>query len=86
MFYYIIHIFLIHVVTLVAAPLFTDFSWKVWILKEPLWFTQTLQGYGFSLGVVYLVWLSIVIAVYPLCKWYDNYKTNHKEKWWLSYL
>ncbi|MCW3119832.1 MAG: hypothetical protein JWM28_3914 [Chitinophagaceae bacterium] len=86
MFYYIIHIFLIHLGTLLAAPLFTNFSWKIWILKEPLWFTQTLKGYGFSLGIVYLVWLSIVIAVYPLCKWYDNYKTSHKEKWWLSYL
>ena len=86
MFYYILHIFIIHISTLVAAELFTNFSWKVWILKEPLWFTQTLKGYGFSLGIVYLVWLAIVIAVYPLCKWYDKYKQSHKEKWWLSYL
>jgi uncharacterized membrane protein len=86
MFYYIVHIFLIHIATLVAAPLFTGYSWKVWILKEPLWFTKSLKGYGFSLGIVYLVWISVVIAVYPLCKWYDRYKTRHKEKWWLSYL
>ena len=86
MFYYLLHIFFIHIFTLVAAGLFTSFSWKVWILNEPLWFTQTLKGYGFSLGIVYLVWLTIVIGLYPLCKWYDRYKTNHKEKWWLSYL
>lgn len=86
MFYYILHIFLIHIATLVAAGLFTDFSWMVWILKEPLWFSESLKGYGFSLEVVYLVWLSIVIGVYPLCKWYDRYKQNHKEKRWLSYL
>jgi uncharacterized membrane protein len=86
MFYYILHIFLIHFVTMVAAWLFTNFSWKVWILKEPLWFTETLKGYGFSLVIVYLVWILIVIAVYPLCKWYDRYKQSHKEKWWLSYL
>ena len=86
MFYYIIHIFLIHIVTMIATPLFTNFSWKIWILKEPLWFTQTLKGYGFSLPIVYLVWIAIVVGVYPLCKWYDRYKTNHKEKWWLSYL
>ena len=85
-FYYLLHIFIIHLATLIAAPLFTSFSWKVWILKEPLWFTETLKGYGYSLGVVYLVWLSVVIAVYPLCKWYDRYKTSHKEKWWLSYM
>ena len=86
MFYYLLHIFIIHLVTLAAAGLFTTFSWHVWILKEPLWFTKTLVGYGFSLGVVYLVWIAIVAGVYPLCKWYDKYKTSHKEKWWLSYL
>ncbi len=21
--------------------------------------------------------------LYPLCKWYDKYKTNHKGKWWV---
>jgi hypothetical protein len=86
MFYYLLHIFIIHIATLAAAGLFTTFSWHVWILKEPLWFTKTLVGYGFSLGAVYLIWLAIVIGVFPLCKWYDKYKTNHKEKWWLSYL
>jgi len=43
-------------------------------------------GEGYRLWIVYIVWASVVIALYPLCKWYDNYKTNHKEKWWLSYL
>ena len=86
MFYYLLHIFIIHIATLLAAGLFTAFSWHVWILKEPLWFTKTLVGYGFSLGIVYLVWAAVVVGAYPLCKWYDNYKTNHKEKWWLSYL
>jgi len=86
MFYYVIHIFLIHLITMAAAGLFTDFSWKVWILKQPLWFTEDLKGYGFSLGIVYLVWAVVVIGLYPLCKWYDKYKSAHKEKWWLSYL
>ncbi len=86
MFYYILHIFFIHLFTLIAAGLFTDYSWKLWILKQPLWFSEDLKGYGFSLGIVYLVWLTIVIGLYPLCKWYDKYKTSHKEKKWLSYL
>jgi len=86
MFYYLLHIYLVHLLTIVAAGLFTNFDWKLWLLKEPLWFTQTLKGYGFSLGVVYLVWIGIVVALFPLCKWYDRYKQSHKEKWWLSYL
>ena len=86
MFYYILHIFFIHLFTMVAAGLFTDYSLKLWILKQPLWFAEDLKGYGFSLGIVYLVWLTIVIGLYPLCKWYDKYKISHKEKKWLSYL
>jgi hypothetical protein len=86
MFYYLLHIFLIHLLTMLAAGLFTDFSWKVWLLEQPLWFAEGLKGYGFSLGVVYLVWITVVVSLYPLCKWYDRYKTNHKEKRWLSYL
>jgi peptidoglycan/LPS O-acetylase OafA/YrhL len=43
-------------------------------------------GEGFSLGIVYIVWIGIVALLYPFCYWYDKYKTNHKEKWWLSYL
>jgi hypothetical protein len=49
-------------------------------------FLFLIPGQGFSLAVVYGVWAVIVIALYPLCNWYDKYKTNHKEKWWLSYL
>jgi len=43
-------------------------------------------GEGFQLRYVFLIWLAIVIVMYPLCKWYDRYKTKHKEKKWLSYL
>jgi len=43
-----------------------------------------LKGYGFSLPVSYLVWIAIVIALYPLCKRYDAYKQANKGKWWLS--
>lgn len=45
-----------------------------------------IAGEGFSLGIVYLIWMAVVLSLYPLCKWYDTYKTNHREKWWLSYL
>jgi len=86
MFYYILHIFLVHLLTLLASGWFTHFGYRVWILQQPLWFSTSLKGYGFSLGIVYLVWISIVVSLYPLCKWYDKYKTSHKEKWWLSYL
>lgn len=86
MFYYLLHIFLIHLLAMLFTTLFTNNDWKVWILDQPLWFDESLKGNGFSLGVVYLVWAFVVISLYPLCKWYDQYKQAHKEKWWLSYL
>lgn len=49
-------------------------------------FLFIMPGEGFSLGVVYLIWIALVAFLYPVCRWYDRYKSNHKEKWWLSYL
>jgi hypothetical protein len=86
MFYYLIHIYVIHLVALVASAFTPGENWHLWLLKQPVWFTHSLKGYGFSLPVAYLVWIAIVAALYPLCKWYDAYKQSHKDKWWLSYL
>jgi len=86
MFYYLLHIYLIHLLAMIASQLFTNVGWQNWLLKTPVWFNHDLEGYGFSLGVVYLVWFIVVIALFPLCKRYDRYKQAHKEKWWLSYL
>jgi hypothetical protein len=84
MFYYILHVFLIHILATFATTLcghqWTDMIW------DNLLANDKLVGYGFSLPVVYLVWIIVIAILYPLCKWYDKYKTNHKEKWWLSYL
>jgi len=83
MFYYILHFYLIHVGFILAAVL-TGYTWKEAIVAGPV--GQRLENYGFSLPVVYLVWIGLIILLYPLCKWYDRYKTKYKEKWWLSYL
>jgi uncharacterized membrane protein len=86
MFYYIIHIYIIHLIAMAASAFTPGQNWKIWILDKPIWFTSDLKGYGFSLPVSYLVWVIIVVGLYPLCKRYDAYKQAHKEKWWLSYL
>ena len=84
-FYYILHLYLIHLVAMIFAQ-FSGFGWQKLIL--PGWSGQTpgFKGYGFGLWVVYAVWIGIVVSLYPLCKKFDTYKMNHKEKWWLSYL
>jgi len=41
---------------------------------------------GLSLGWIYLLWILVVVALYPLCKRYGAYKAKHREKQWLRYL
>jgi hypothetical protein len=48
-------------------------------------FRFLLAGEGYSLKVVYVIWLSMVLALYPLCKWFSAYKAR-RGYWWLSYL
>ncbi|MEO9512983.1 MAG: heparan-alpha-glucosaminide N-acetyltransferase domain-containing protein [Flavobacteriaceae bacterium] len=85
MFFYILHIYVIHFFGVIAA-LATGFSFSDMVID--LWVTlqPDLQGYGFDLWVVYLIWVLLTIALYPFCSWYNDYKTAHREKWWLSYL
>jgi hypothetical protein len=44
-----------------------------------------IPGEGYGLGIIYLIWLLVVISLYPLCKWSSDYKNKNKA-WWLSYL
>jgi uncharacterized membrane protein len=85
MFFYVVHIYFIHILALIAALSTgfhtSDMVFNVWVTDSP-----NLRGYGFSLGVVYLIWIGVVLVLFPLCLWYDRYKIKYKEKWWLSYL
>ncbi len=84
-FYYILHIYLLHIIAMIAAQL-TGFGWQSFVLPTFIIFVPDLQGYGFSLLAVYGFWILVVLLLYPLCKKFDRYKQQHREKWWLSYL
>ena len=84
-FYYILHIYLIHLFAAFAAY-FTGFGWQALVLPTFITRVEALKGYGFNLITVYLVWIVVILLLYPLCKKFDSYKQSHKEKWWLSYL
>ena len=85
MFYYLVHIYLIHLAAMLAAEMTAGHNWSDMILTTWVVFEPKLIGYGFSLGVMYLIWFGLMIILYYLCKWYDRYKRSHRH-WWLSYL
>ena len=43
------------------------------------------DGYGVGLPLVYVLWLGILLALYPLCRWFAALK-QRRHDWWLSYL
>ncbi|MBC8767969.1 DUF1624 domain-containing protein [Arenibacter sp. BSSL-BM3] len=84
-FYYFLHVLVIHLVAIAGILIFGG-NWKDMILTADVFMNEKLATYGYSLWVVYLVWIGIVLALYPLCKKYMVYKLNNRDKWWLSYL
>lgn len=84
-FYYIIHVFIIHLSALISHVVLGG-NWKDLILDASIFTTTKMSTYGYSLFVVYLVWIAIVLLLYIPCKKYMIYKANNRDKWWLSYL
>jgi hypothetical protein len=84
-FYFVLHFTMIHVISMIFF-LSRGHSIKDGLNNDVMVPNFIKPGEGTGLWAVYLLWLTIVVALYPLCKWYDRYKQSHKEKWWLSYL
>jgi uncharacterized membrane protein len=86
LFYYLLHFALIHL--LAVAVCLLRYGSAHWMLESPdlahYPFTAP-PGWGYPLPVVYLVWALVVIATYPLCRWFAAVKLRRTEAW-LSYL
>jgi uncharacterized membrane protein len=86
MFYYALHIPLIHLLALIVC--YVRYGHVYWMFQSPdlasFPFTPP-PGWGFSLPVIYLVWVIVVVLLYPLCRWYAALKQRSSDPW-LSYL
>jgi hypothetical protein len=89
MFYFILHLYLIHLVTVIMALLrygTAAFSFAfnpVPSMGGPAKLFPANFGYG--LLTVYGIWIMILVLLYPLCRWFAKIKSTHRS-WWLSYL
>ncbi|MGV3503839.1 MAG: DUF1624 domain-containing protein [Adhaeribacter sp.] len=84
LFYYLVHWYVLHALLLVLL-LAQGFSWQE-LDFGPFRFGRPRQENGLPLWGVYLVWIGVVLALYPLCRWYAGYRARHPEKRWLRYL
>ena len=71
-FFYVVHIYLIH-----ALAAVTGFAMTGALMSTP--------KIDLGLPGVYLVWLGVLVLLYPLCRWFAGLKQRRTE-WWLSYL
>jgi uncharacterized membrane protein len=85
MFYYLLHIPLIHLIAI--AVCFARYRHLYWMFESPnlgsFPITQP-PGWGYSLPVVYLIWMIVVITLQPLCRWFARVRQRRSAAW-LSY-
>jgi uncharacterized membrane protein len=85
LFYYLIHLPVIHGLAVVVA--WIRYGRADWLYDNP--FQTSAKAIppdnGFDLGIVYLIWILLVLALYPACRWFADLKARRKEAW-LSYL
>ena len=86
LFYFALHVILIHLLVLVVC--WARYGAVHWVFESPrpdqYPFAQP-PGWPVSLPVVYLIWIGVVVSLWPACRWYAALKARRRD-WWLSYL
>ncbi len=78
--FYVPHFFLIHALS-VALGMAQGFGAGQLMTM----FFYYPKGYGVGLPGVYIVWMLVVVTLYPFCRWVAAVKARRRD-WWLSYL
>ena len=77
LFYYVLHLFLIHTLAIVLAVL-THLNIMGQVIAGD--WKALSKDYGFSMPVVYLIWLVVLALLYPAIVWYTKKKSEGKYR------
>jgi hypothetical protein len=84
-FFYVLHIPLIHAMALLVSALRTG-AVDPWLFtNHPMMNPEPPDGYTWSLGLLYLVWAVVIVALYFVCRWFAGVKARRTSRW-LRYL
>lgn len=86
-FYYALHLALAHVIAI--AMNFVRYGRAPFLLMA----APSMGGdaklfppnFGYPLWAVYVVWVVVLLLLYPVCRWFARLK-QRRHDWWLSYL
>jgi uncharacterized membrane protein len=86
MFYFIVHLFAIHALAVIIC--LARYGGVHWMFESPdlahFPFSEP-PGWPLGLPAIYAIWIGLVVALYPLCRWYAGVKARSTNPW-LSYL
>jgi len=85
LFYFLLHLPLIHL--LAVAACYLRYGEVHWMFESPRLDQYPVTfppGWGYSLPLVYLVWVVVVVGLYPACRWFAGVRQRRTD-WWLSY-
>jgi uncharacterized membrane protein len=77
LFFYLLHLGLIHALALVIGTL-AGFEPRAFLTAWPF----LPPGWGSPLPVVFAVWGGVMLALYPACRWFAAVKATRPERWW----
>jgi uncharacterized membrane protein len=86
LFYFLLHLPLIHLLAVIFC--YAQNGAAHWMFESPNLASYPFTappGWGFSLPVIYLLWVLVVVMLYPVCRWFAQVK-RHRTDAWLSYL
>lgn len=86
LFFYVVHFYLIHLLAVTASYIrygkVDEMSQSPDLRHFP--FSQP-PGWDVGLPMIYLLWLTVLVIMFPLCRWYAQVKRT-QGYWWLTYL
>ncbi len=86
MFYYVLHIVLLHLFAVVEC--IARYGTARWMLESPTidkYPVTQPPGWPAPLPEVWMIWILVVLLLYPLCRWFAGVRQRRGD-WWLSYL
>lgn len=81
-FYYVVHFYLLHFL-MVIIFFISGYTTKDIVDPDVLMLFRPAT-FGYSLPIVYLIWILVVASLYRPCQWFARYKKTHTN-WWLKY-
>jgi uncharacterized membrane protein len=85
-FFFVLHFYLIHLLaTCVSWFRYGEVSETFQSPDVAHFPFSAPPGWDVGLPWIYVIWVCVVVSLYPLCRWFAGYRQRHHQ-WWLSYL